>query len=99
MAKYAINNSLAGSQQNMSSSYKTAVSVFAGATARRGKIYDVLIGTDGTPADNAVDWDISRMTADGTGSAATPQALDPADTALVGTFKGNYTAARTAPPA
>jgi hypothetical protein len=95
MAKYAINNSLAGSQQNMSSSYKTAVSVFAGATARRGKIYDVLIGTDGTPADNAVDWDISRMTADGTGSAATPQALDPADTAMAGTSKVNYTAEPT----
>src|ERR1051326_7450171 len=79
----------------MSSSYKTAVSVFAGATARRGKIYDVLIGTDGTPADNAVDWDISRMTADGTGSAATPQALDPADPAMAGTSKVNYTAEPT----
>src|ERR1051326_6671212 len=77
MAQYALNNSLAGSQQNMTSSYKTAVSVFAGSTARRGKIYDVLIGTDGTPADNAVDWDISRMTVDGTGSAPTPQRPGP----------------------
>jgi hypothetical protein len=95
MAKYGINNSLAGSQQNMSSAYKTALSVFAGATARRGKLYDVLIGTDGTPADNAVDWDISRMTADGTGTSATPTALDPADAAMLATSKVNYTAEPT----
>jgi hypothetical protein len=96
MANFAINNSLAGSQQNMGASYKSALSVFATTGAlRRGKVYDVLIGTDGTPADNAIDWDISRMTVDGTGTAATPNALDPADAAMLATAKVNYTAEPT----
>jgi len=91
MAKYAIGNDLAGSQQAIAATYKTLISVFAGSTARRGKIYDVLIGTNGTPADNYLEWDVSRMTADGTGSSVTPNALDPADSAALGTRKANYT--------
>ena len=82
MALYSINNSNAGTQQSLSSSYKSLVILTeATATLRRFKIYDVLIGTDGTPADNTVDWDISRQTAAGTATASTPVALDPADTA------------------
>jgi hypothetical protein len=92
MAKYAIGNDLGGSQQAVSTSYKTLVSMFATTgTLRRGKMYDILIGTNGTPADNFLEWDVSRMTADGTGSAITPNALDPADGAAAGTAKANYT--------
>src|SRR5215471_20853075 len=92
MAKYAIGNDLAGSQQAIAATYKTLISVFAGSTARRGKIYDVLIGTNGTPADNYLEWDVSRMTlGDGTGSSVTPNALDPADAGALGTSKANYT--------
>jgi hypothetical protein len=92
MAKYAIGNDLGGSQQAVSGTYKTLVSMFATTgTLRRGKLYDILIGTNGTPADNYVEWDVSRMTADGTGSAITPNALDPADAAAAGTAKANYT--------
>jgi hypothetical protein len=95
MAKYAIGNDLGGSQQAVSGSYKTLVSMFAGATTRRGKMYDILIGTNGTPADNYMEWDVSRMTADGTGTSITPNALDPADAAALGTSKANYTAEPT----
>src|ERR1700745_3664724 len=92
MAKYAIGNDLGGSQKAVSGSYKTLVSMFATTGAlRRGKIYDILIGTNGTPADNYLEWDVSRMTADGTGTAITPNALDPADAAALGTSKANYT--------
>jgi hypothetical protein len=89
MAKYAIT----GTQSTVSGAYKTALSVFASnATAlRRGKVYDVLIGTNGTPADNYLQWDISRMTVDGTGTAVTPNPLDPADAAALGAAKNNYT--------
>ncbi|HEV2956690.1 MAG TPA: hypothetical protein VGX95_11275 [Xanthobacteraceae bacterium] len=92
MAKYAIGNDLGGSQQAIAASYKTLVSMFAtSGSARRGKMYDILIGTNGTPADNYLEWDVSRMTADGTGSVITPNALDPADAAALGTAKANYT--------
>jgi hypothetical protein len=92
MAKYAIT----GSQATVSGSYKTVLDVFATTGAlRRGKVYDVLIGTNGTPADNYLQWDISRMTADGTGTAVTPQPLDPADVAALATAKNNYSAEPT----
>jgi hypothetical protein len=89
MAKYAIT----GIQSTVSGAYKTALSVFASNTTalRRGKVYDVLIGTNGTPADNYLQWDISRMTVDGTGTAVTPNPLDPADAAALGAAKNNYT--------
>jgi len=50
-------------------------------TARRFKIYDVLIGTNGTPADNFIEWDISRITASSTTTVLAATALDSADAA------------------
>jgi hypothetical protein len=92
MAKYAIT----GQQAAVSGSYKTVLDVFATSGAlRRGKVFDVLIGTNGTPADNFLQWDISRMTADGTGTAVTPNPLDPADVAALATAKNNYSAEPT----
>ena len=92
MAKYAITGQLAA----VSGSYKTVLDVFATSGAlRRGKVFDVLIGTNGTPADNFLQWDISRMTADGTGTAVTPNPLDPADVAALATAKSNYSAEPT----
>lgn len=84
MAKYAITNgstSGAGTQQATAAAYTGALIGLTGANAspRRVKIYDVLIGTNGTPADNFMEWDISRITVASTTTAATPQPLDPAD--------------------
>jgi len=92
MAKYAIT----GTQATVSGSYKSVLSIAATTGAlRRGKVYDLLIGTNGTPADNYLQWDISRMTAVGTATSVTPQALDPADVAALGTAANNYTAEPT----
>jgi hypothetical protein len=95
MAEYQVGNDLAGSQQALSSSYKTLVTAVANTTGpRRGKIYDFLIGTNGTPADNYLEWDVSRQTANGIASTftnATPTALDPADVACNAWGGVNYT--------
>lgn len=93
MANYAVNNQLGGTQQNMSSSYKTIILTTASNATqlRRGQVYDVLIGTDGTPADNALSFDISRQTAAGTATSVTPNALNPADAAMLGVAAANAT--------
>lgn len=93
MANYAISNVLGGTQQAVSSSFKTLVSVTSSSAtqARRGQIYDVLIGTNGVPADNYMTWDISRQTAAGTATSVTPNALNPADAAMLGVSTANST--------
>jgi len=77
----------AGTQQALATTYGGSVLSVVGPTTtpRRGKIYDLLIGTNGTPADNFIEWDISRVTTGSTSAAGgtliTPQSLDPADAA------------------
>ena len=48
---------------------------------RRGKWYDVLVGTNGAPADNFMEFDISRVTASSTSTFVNAPALDSADSA------------------
>lgn len=87
MAKYAITNgstSGAGTQQNMTTTYVGALLGMNSSSSvpRRGKVYDLLIGTNGTPADNFIEWDISRVTTSSTATVVTsPPPLDPADAA------------------
>ena len=51
-----------------------------GTTTARGFIYDLVVGSNATPADNAGGYDLRRFaTANGTGTAVVPQPLDPAD--------------------
>lgn len=97
MAKYSVNNALGGTAQNLSTSYKTIILTTASNATqlRRGQVYDVMFGTDGTPADNAVVWDISRQTAVGTATTVTPAALNPADAAMLGASAANATAEGT----
>ena len=68
-------------QAAMTTTYKTILTVGVGSSVsasgfpsggavspynpRRGKIYDLLVGTNGTPADNAMIWDVSRIGAAG----------------------------------
>lgn len=90
MAKYAIGTGIAGTQQAMTSTYKTLFSLTAatGATTlRRGWIYDIMFGADGTPADNVLTFKVDRQTTVGTGTAAAPAPLEVGDAAalLVGT--------------
>lgn len=62
-----------------------------GAGARRGRVYDLILGSEATPADAAVLWVVQRYTAAGTSTAVTPNALDPADAAFGGACGENHT--------
>lgn len=78
---YGISNStVAGfgsSQAAMTTTYKTVCCVAAstqanvtqGAALRRGKLYDILIGTNTAPADNYLEFVIQRATITTSGSA------------------------------
>lgn len=83
--KYAVTGARA-----VSSSLKTALGLTSAATIRP-RIYDVIFGTSGTPADNALNWILQRFTAAGTSSAATPVALDPADPSALASGGQNHT--------
>lgn len=100
MARYAFNNLLAGSQQNLSSSYKTIlynVAATGATTLRRGWWDEFDFGQDGPPnaTDCSVNWSIDRTTADGTGTAATVAPTETNDAAALLTYKVNYTAEPT----
>lgn len=58
---------------------------------RRGKWYDVVFGSEASPADNAFRYIVQRCTALGTSTAVTPQALDPADAATESDAGENHT--------
>ena len=73
MAKYAVD------LQRTASTTGSLGSWVADATRpRRLKFYDIMFGSEATPADAAILWTIQRCTAAGTGTGVTPQALDPA---------------------
>lgn len=99
MSNYAVTNSTlggTGTQQSMAATYKTLISVYASTTGtaslvRRGKVYDVLIGTNGTPADNALEFDIARLTSPSTSALVTANPLDPADAGAASGVVANST--------
>ena len=94
MSKFGFSNGNAGTQQNLTTTYKTQLDVTAatGATTlRRAAIYDVLVGVDGTPADNVVVWKLDRQTSTGTRTAVTPPPLDAGDAAALITCGANTT--------
>lgn len=100
MANYSVTNSTlggTGTQQAMTSTYKTLCAVYASTTGtaslvRRGKIYDVLMGTNGTPADNAMEFSIGALTSPSTSSLVVANSLDQADAvAASGTIANSTT--------
>lgn len=46
--------------------------------ARRARVYDIIIGSEATPADAALLYTVRRCSAAGTSTSVTPQNLDPA---------------------
>lgn len=78
MARYSID----GQDTNTAS---TTILGLTGSAAIRPKIYDFVIGSDATPADNAAEYVWQRTTAAGTSTAVTPQKLDPLTSAAVAT--------------
>lgn len=85
-ARYAT----AALQTPVESGFKTIAELLGG-TGLRFRLYDVLFGQSGTPADNAMVHDLIRITASGTGTAIVPEKLDPADVAAVVTAKEDNT--------
>lgn len=101
MANFGITNSTAigggNVQQAMAATYKSLVvlgnssatgSTLGAGMFRRGKLYDILIGTNGTPADNFMEFDVTRITLGttpagvttlGVSSLSSNFGLDPAD--------------------
>lgn len=96
MAQYNLSNLLGGTQQNMTTTFKTvtyAVATTGATTLRRGWIKEVEVGADGAPnaADTTIVYSWDRTTADGTGTSVTPPPLDVTDAAALLTYKANYT--------
>jgi len=90
MAKYMV----VGNQATVSSSYKSAAVVTAGATAmRRGKVAEMILGASANPnaTDTYLQFDLSRQTAIGTATSFTPNPVDPADTACTALGSVNAT--------
>ena len=88
MARYALanNGTLISTQQNMTTTYKSLAqltSATGATTLRRGWIYDIMVGTDGTPADNAMNFIVNRQTSVGTLTALVPLPLDFGDAAAL----------------
>lgn len=92
MANYAVSNGLAGTLQAITSTYKSLTEATAlTATPRRIKLYDVMFGTLGTPADQTYEFDISRASTIGTGTVATPSPIDVADAVALTVGTVNHT--------
>jgi hypothetical protein len=94
MAGFAASNvnATTPTPQVMTTTFKTLLNLNIGATTfRRIKVHEFVFGTDGTPADNAMTWDVSRSTTIGTGVAGVVVALDAADSAFLGTATINHT--------
>jgi hypothetical protein len=58
---------------------------------RRGKLYELILGAEAAPADNAFLYRLRRVTAAGTSTAVTPTANDPADAATETDAGENHT--------
>ena len=93
MPDYSASNELAGTKQAIASSYKTLLALHASSSValRRPRIFDVIFGVEGTPSDQAIVWDASRTSVAGTGTSATPNAIDPADPAALTVATANLT--------
>lgn len=87
MARYSVD----GSQAVASAADTTLTITCDGTTVRRNKVYDFTVGSEATPADNALTHTCQRCTAAGTSTAVTPQPLDPADAAALTDSGENHT--------
>lgn len=96
MSCYSASNLLGGTQQALSTSFKTLLALTAAtATLTSAEVYEIEVGADGTPADNVVIYDLSRQTAAGTSTAVTPNSLNGAKRASGTVGSANFTAEGT----
>ncbi len=77
--------------QAMTATPGDSVLSYQAATTIRPRFFEFIVGTTGTPADNAIEYRFGRFdTADGTGDALTPAAIDQGDPAALGVAQGNH---------
>ena len=97
MPDYKVSNELGGSKQAVASTFKSLLTIAAASAIalRRPKVDDVFMGVEGTPSDQAMVWDISRITGAGTGTSVTPNPNDVADPAALTVALANLTAEPT----
>lgn len=79
-----------GLQTPVGAGAKTVLEMLAAATVRP-RLYDLMWGSSGTPADNSMVEDVIRITASGTGTAVVAEALDPADVAALTLYEEDHT--------
>ena len=84
--------SVSGTDTNTAATTQLGITSTA---AVRPKIYDLIIGSVATPADNAGEYFLQRYTAAGTSTPVTPQALDSGDPAATATAGVNHSAEPT----
>jgi len=97
------NNTIGGTQQNLSTSYKTLVNVYATTGAlQRTYVSSLHVGANAAPnsTDCPIQVDVSLMTAEGTATTLTPLAMNATlETGTIAgprsTSKGNHTAEPT----
>ena len=101
MPQYSLNNEQVGTQQALTTTYKSQLSVTAitGATTlRRVWIYEMEIGASSVPnsTDCPISYDVGLLTVAGTSTAGVPKPIDPSDVpAAQSTYGVNYTAEPT----
>jgi hypothetical protein len=66
--------------QDTNTAAETILGLTSASTIRPG-VYDLICGSDATPADNAAEYVLQRYTVAGTSTAVTPRPLDPDDPA------------------
>ena len=86
MARYSASGS-----QTLTTSATTSLGLAAQSTAHRNMVYEMWFGNIGAPADLVTVHTVQRITADGSGSAVTPTALDTGDRASQCTCLENHT--------
>ncbi len=82
--------SVKGEQTVITTPGATALSL-NGVTTTRAKVYDFTVGSDGTPADVALNYTAIRFTASGTGTGFTSEPLDSDAPAGLITAETNHT--------
>lgn len=71
---------------NASGSATKSIVTIISATTVRPRVFDVILGSQATPADQAGEFSVTRFTAAGTaGTSPTPLPLDPSDVASIAT--------------
>lgn len=85
----ARNYSISGTAA-VASPTKTVLSL-TGGTTNRPVVYDMVVGSTATPADNALEFILQRFSASGTRTSVTPAEIDSADPAAIATAGQNHT--------